>query len=474
MSNRSQTTHAIRVGLIYDDAVIDERIVDSPRPVSVGTELGATLSVDAPDLPRQIALVDWHDGGYVLRAFPEMTGRVRTDHGVEALEEAAFGCDTGGDGAALIPLTEISEGRIAFGDAVVLIQRVSPTSEPQRPALPDELKWSLRAGLDARLAGTLAAVALLQIGFVAWTQFHSWPEPTEPLVRSGSRGFVSVDDIPEPTPDDPPKPPVDPTAAPEKPDEGTPGEPEEPTEAPEQVADNDTPAGDSTPDDATPADETPPADRRNMATASASDGTVLEALGSKDGEELLAKMETASPTGEMDEAIADAKHSGDDGDERMLETGGRDNPDETGRAVGSDGPLEKTSGARQAEEGISTGSGPGGVRVSCPDCDDDPRTPPDDGPAPTPGIGDVIERHAGRIQQCYERELKQDPGMSGKIVVSFRIDTNGSAVGLRATRDSVGGAVADCVLGVFRQMPFPSQDARTSTIDKTFVFEPAT
>jgi hypothetical protein len=462
MTHRSpETTRTLRVGLIYEGAVVDERIVESPRPVSIGTDPGATLSLDVPELARRTTLVDWQNGRYVLRATDNIEGRLQTDDGIESLAESTFGAETDRDGATLTSLSEVAAGRIALGDAVVLLQRISPAERPEPPSLPAELTRSVGSHLDHRFAGALAVTAILQIGLVAWTQLKDWPEPAVPTPRTTTHTFANADEIPDSTPDPPPTTPLD--------------EPSSDDAPAEQSAESDEPVGDETDstdpssNEAPASDDTSPSDEREVAQGAVDDGTVLEALGSREGEDLVADMETASPTDEMDEAIANARRDSDRDDD-LQATGGRDNTRSAGRAVGSDNEVGRAPGARQAERGRETDA-PDETSVTCTDCGETQRAP--DGPTPPPGVGELVQRHAGRFQQCYERALKRNPSLSGKLVVSFRIAPSGRATALRATRDTVGGDVADCVTGVFEKLSFARPDSGSPRVSKTFVFQPA-
>lgn len=449
---------ALRVGLIYDGAVVDERVVEAPRPVSVGSEPGATLAIDGASVPERFGLFDWEDGEYVLCAKPGMRGTVRVDGAVEPLGRLVARAEADTAGRARIAAGEITEGRVEFGDAVVVFQRVEPRSGAQPPSMPRALKRGLFGAVDRRLAGAVAAVALAQIGFVAWTQLQSWPSAAPDPMNSE---LISVED-------DWSDPPTEVATSEKEP------RPTEPAVADEEQerAEESTETSDASPEpredraESSDSEGESSTSERNVSEEAAAEGTVLEALGSEGGEEMLGDMATASGD-EFDEAIAEGRQRDSESSEGMLETGGRSSSDGSGEAVGS-GDLEPSGGAREAAA-VETG-GRDEVGVRCTDCGEQNDRPDSEGP--TVDVGSVIERYRGRIQACYERRIKREK-VAGKVVVAFRVAPDGTATGIRAPRNTVGGGVAGCLKRVFGEMQFPEPEEQTSEYRKTFVFQPS-
>lgn len=57
---------------------------------------------------------------------------------------------------------------------------------------------------------------------------------------------------------------------------------------------------------------------------------------------------------------------------------------------------------------------------------------------------------------CYERALRNDPTLAGRIVVSVRVASNGNVCGASLSQNTLGsGGVGECVLGLFRGKHFP-------------------
>lgn len=67
----------------------------------------------------------------------------------------------------------------------------------------------------------------------------------------------------------------------------------------------------------------------------------------------------------------------------------------------------------------------------------------------------VVKRSRNAIQYCYQRELKKDPALEGKLVVAVSIGAGGRVESARAVSDTVGSKpVTNCILGRFRRMSF--------------------
>jgi TonB family protein len=78
----------------------------------------------------------------------------------------------------------------------------------------------------------------------------------------------------------------------------------------------------------------------------------------------------------------------------------------------------------------------------------------------------TMKRYTGRAKQCYERELKGDPGLAGKVSVSFDIDTFGRVTGVAVIQNTTGDAeLAACIKRVVQRIRFnppPEDDVEVS------------
>ncbi len=75
------------------------------------------------------------------------------------------------------------------------------------------------------------------------------------------------------------------------------------------------------------------------------------------------------------------------------------------------------------------------------------------------------------MKSCYERELKKDPTLKGKIVVQFTIGPMGRVTNSKIGSSSMrNAAVGSCILGRIRSWRFPKPEGGSVTVSYPFVF----
>ncbi len=85
----------------------------------------------------------------------------------------------------------------------------------------------------------------------------------------------------------------------------------------------------------------------------------------------------------------------------------------------------------------------------------------------------VVRRYAPGIQFCYDNELKKNPSVRGKLVVSLTVLPDGSVSDAIIVENSLKSkAVTDCVLSQIRGWQFPAIPQGTTSFKTPFVFTP--
>ena len=85
----------------------------------------------------------------------------------------------------------------------------------------------------------------------------------------------------------------------------------------------------------------------------------------------------------------------------------------------------------------------------------------------------MVRRYAPGIQFCFENELKKNPGLRGKLIVSLTVEPGGRVSAVSMVEDSLrSSAVTGCVLAQMQSWKFPAIDAGTGTSNAPFVFTP--
>jgi hypothetical protein len=92
------------------------------------------------------------------------------------------------------------------------------------------------------------------------------------------------------------------------------------------------------------------------------------------------------------------------------------------------------------------------------------------GGLPAEVIQRVVRQGFGAYRGCYERGLKSDPNLAGRVSVSFTIGRNGSVSSVSAAGD-LPSAVKSCVAGAFRGLSFPKPESAVK-VTYPIVFAP--
>lgn len=88
------------------------------------------------------------------------------------------------------------------------------------------------------------------------------------------------------------------------------------------------------------------------------------------------------------------------------------------------------------------------------------------------GVQMALKRRERGIQQCYERALKSNPKLKGKVVVEWGINEEGRVVQIKVVQNTVGDAsVGDCISDIISRIRFPGATKGIVPVRKTFVFE---
>ena len=67
-----------------------------------------------------------------------------------------------------------------------------------------------------------------------------------------------------------------------------------------------------------------------------------------------------------------------------------------------------------------------------------------------------VNRQMGKVRTCYERALKRDEGLSGKLVMGWRIGADGKVKHVSVVKDQLGSdKVSMCVIGAIATFKFP-------------------
>jgi protein TonB len=90
------------------------------------------------------------------------------------------------------------------------------------------------------------------------------------------------------------------------------------------------------------------------------------------------------------------------------------------------------------------------------------------------GVQMALKRRENGIRQCYERALKSNPKLKGKVALEWAINEQGRVVQIKVLEDTLGDSkVSDCIMDIINKIRFPEATKGIVPVRKTFVFESA-
>jgi hypothetical protein len=440
----------LRIGVILGDKIVEERLVRGREPVTIGQSAKNTFAIPTPDLPKSWVLFSVNNGRYVLNVSDSMDGRL-SDGGqvmtMAQLKQSGRAQRTATGGWAL-PLSETARGKIVVGDMTLLFQFVlAPPLQP-RPQLPHSVRGSIADSIDPYMAVVLG-VSLLFHGFL-FSYFKWWMDPPRD---------IPPDEIPEQFArvliEKAPPPPVVEVDTGQGETEEAAADPGESEDKPKKKEDK--PAGGSS--------------DQAMVEQKVKNSAVIKVLGGAGGGGNSAFFDVTGGkdlTGDLDKGLARVGAAGgglDVGPAGGLgggvRSGGAGGGIEEGRNTGVAGPTGPRTTGREREEEEIRGTG----SASEAEGEESGSLNPD-------VFTDTLKkRWYQQAQQCYERVLKTNPSIGGKIEVSLTVGVGGNV-----TKISVNGFNADvdaCIESVARsRWRFPKPE-EPSTFDFTFIFRKA-
>ncbi len=462
----------LRIGLIQNGRIVEERLMRSAKPVTIGHALQKnTLVVPASNLPKTFKVFEPGEGGYLLYFTSKMSGRISLGDGVRTLEELVREgkAKKSGNGYVL-RLSTRARGKLKFGEVTILFQFVTPPPPRPKPVLPASMRGGWVKGVSPFLAAVMAISAVLQIGFVVWLESQEWPEQLDAANADIPDRFVKI--MAEPEPEEPETPEEQ-----QEPEEGEgEGEPEAKEEAPKPQPKPKKEPEKKQDDKPKTAEERAKAEaeRRKRMAEKVRKSTILHQIGAVSGEDgnLVDSLSEGAGDTTMDAAFegSEGMKSGELGAEKSgLRTSGSSDAEGSGSAAGIED-LGRSSGAKAAEKGVKTGSKKEETVKARVDIKGGGKTI-GTGKLDAGSISRVVRRGSSAIQRCYERELKKNPSAGGKLIITVTIGRAGRVTNVVANDTGIGGSMSGCAKLAVKRWRFPRPKGGDVTFNKTFVLQ---
>lgn len=442
----------LRLGIVQRGKIIEERELRRRETVTVGTSERATFSVTSETLPRSFELFEYDGTQYFLRFEGRMEARVQL-----APQEDAVGFDRlrargkvvrRQDGEAVV-LTDDSRGKVTIGDVTVLFQFKTPVAAPVRPVLPAEIRGSLLQNVDAQFSSIFLAIALVQVSIVAFARSVPYVEPTSiDQIDQSYQRLIMPERMPEPL-----KEKVADSAG-----EKRKVRRKKPQRSPARKK-----VAQKTPSESG-AKKPAPRSKETLRKQVAGKGllAVLGAKNSGTGGGALHDVfeEGGGALGDLGEAFSgvsgvDIAGSGDTGTR-----GGK-----AGRGVDIGKLGTAGGGGRKVSSGKKTEASVRGRAKA--------ETPEVDGELSQGQIARVMRRQIKALRDCYERALKRNRGLRGKLVIRFEIMETGRTANVDFD-DMLGSSdVISCIRRRAKYWRFPKPEGGSVFVAYPIVFTPS-
>lgn len=464
----------LRIGIIQNAKVIEERLVRKREGVTIGQGPKNTFVLPVGSLPRSYPLFELKGGIYHLNFKGDMEGRVSVDDAVldfDALKKRNLASQKGDHYS--LKLSERSRGKIVIGEVTLLFQFVTPPPPPSRLQLPASVRGGVAKNVDWPFVSILMASMIVQVFSVVFMVTRDYPEPPKGIEALPDR-FVEVLDIkkPEVKPieekEDPVKDEPEEKVAEEKPQPKP--KVKKPKPKPEQVAKQDPPKTEQEIEKQARAEDKQFKQMRKKVR----DKTVLSVLGTAggDGPGSIVDSLTDGATnvalkdafdGTKGVAMAEAAGAGRDTRSRVAGKGVGEVAKVSNDELLGERRVAKGPTAKKAEKKVR-----GNLKVAS-------KASSEFGLGSLDGrkVASVIKRRSGALKACYEKRLKKNPDLSGKVVVQFEVLESGRvgqvSVKSNTTRDN---ELASCLQSNFKRFRFPRPDGGSVNFAFPFVFSP--
>jgi len=448
----------LRIGIIQGGRIVEERLVRKRENITIGQSAKNMFVVPSDVLPRQWLLFEVTGNRYVAHFSEGMDARIAVGSEIISLAQLRQSGKIQRKGQSFVlPLDERSRGKIVLGDMTILFQFVTPPPPQPRPQLPASVRGSLTSGVDWFFA-TIAGISfLVHLLLVIYLRNVDWPR--KPDIEEIPDRFVKM--VAQPKKEEPKKEEKKTEEkAEEKKEEKAEKKPEakkaappkrELTEAEKQKLAEERARAD--------------AERRARLAEQVRSTGLLKLLGAKaDGggslADVLGKGDVDRDQEKAFQNIGGVGVASSDAALRGIKSGGSG----SGR-VASVGGLRGGGSIAGGETGVVSGEKrvSGVVKSEAPAVDGEL----------DPGIvSKEVRSRLGAIKACYERALKRNPSLSGKVVVHWTITAAGTVSGIDVESDTLGdNEVASCIKSLVARWRFPAPAGGSVEVSFPFVFQ---
>src|SRR3954465_8254366 len=446
----------LRIGIIQGGRIVEERLVRKRENITIGQSAKNMFVVLSDGLPRNWLLFEASGSGYTAHFSDGMDARIAVGNEIISLSQLKQTGKIQKRGVAGgLPRDERARGKITLADMTILFQFVTPPPPQPRPQLPAAVRGSALSGIDWFFTTVAAVSFLLHLVFVIYLRNVDWPR--KPDIEAVPDRFVQMvvkkeEKKPEPKKEEGAK--VDEA----KKEEKKKGE-EEKKQAPKKELSEEEKAkiaeakakADAERRARPPEQGKAPGLLKLLGAKSDGGGSIADVLGKgdvdRDQEKAFQGVGGVGVASNNDQ-LRGIK-SGGSGSGRVAAVGGlRGGGSIAGGGTGEAAAEKKVSGSVKSE------------------------APAVDGELDPAMVAKEVRSRLGAIKACYERALKRNPTLSGKVVIHWTITAAGTVSGIDVENDTMGdNEVASCIKGLVARWRFPAPAGGSVEVSFPFVFQ---
>jgi TonB family protein len=434
----------LRIGLMKDGKLIEEKLLRKPSSVSIGQSEKCTFTLPVKGLPPVYPLLRVKNGKYRLMFHQKMQGKISINKQALNFQEIAKAGLSETDGnLQFVELSEENRGKIQVGDLTLLFQFIVPPPQKTRQQLPSRFKKTWIEMLDWPFLNILMVSLLLQFSSLGYLITRDYP-PRKPDLTKISNRFMDLVKTPEKKKE---------AKLPPKEDKPKPKE----TEV-KVVKDKDEPL----PEPTTPENVQK---RKQILTKKVTKKTVLKYLvSSGDGPGILGELSGEASRTAINEAFDGVGIAVANSSTSAKGVIGAEN----GKTIDVGDAKLKTGKRKKVRTGKKRKAPKPKLKLQ------KPSEAIGAGTLSSSSVEKTVRRRQGALKGCYESELKKDDSLKGKIKVQFTIETSGRVSSVKVIQNTMGSrAVAKCISSQMKRWRFPKPSGGSVTIAYPFVFTPS-
>jgi hypothetical protein len=445
----------LRIGIIQGGRIVEERLVRKRENITIGQSAKNMFVVPSEALPRNWLLFQVSGDKYVAHFSEGMDARIAVGNEIISLSQLKQTGKIQKKGASFeLPLDDRSRGKITLADMTILFQFVTPPIPQPRPQLPASVRGSVTSDLDWFFTIIASISFLLHLSLVIYLRSVDWPR--KPDIEEIPDRFVQMVKKPE-----------------EKKPEEKPKKVEEVKKEEKKVEKKVEAAEKKEKKALTPEEEAKraeekarqDAERRARLAEQVKSTGLLKLLGAKSDEggsiaDVLGKGDVDRDQEKAFQGVGGIGVASGNDQLRGIKSGGSGSGRvaNVGGLRGGGSIAGGGTGEAAAEKKVS-----GSVRSEAPAVD---------GELDPAMVAKEVRTRLGAIKACYERALKRNPTLSGKVVIHWTITQAGTVSGVDVESDTLGDAeVASCIKALVARWRFPAPAGGSVDVSFPFVFQ---